>query len=238
MGSLFIHRFVSGMDKDVTFVNITTDKVYKPSDKPHKEDDELGAIDPYSLSKVMSEQITDLYRNQYFNDNIKSYTVRAGNVIGGGDYSQDRIITDLVESLENNATLHLRNPGSVRPYQYVLDCLMQYLIVAAYGKECSYNIGPSDNMLTTTLSLVESFKNIDNNLKYDFNADSVGEEAKTLYLNTDRFSNEFLIEPFCKSIDQLANLTLEWYNKNINDEELEDFSRKQVKEIIRYYDKN
>lgn len=237
MGTMFLHRFIDGISKDVTFVNVTTDKVYKPSDKPHKEEDELGAIDPYSLSKVMSEQITKLYKDQYFNDNIKCHTVRAGNVIGGGDYSQDRIVTDLINSIEYKDTLHLRNPNSVRPYQYVLDCLAEYLIVAAYGKDYSYNIGPSEDMLTTTLDLVKSFEKQDKNLKYDYNAESIGQEAKTLYLDTSKFSNEFKVKPYCDSIDKLAKLTYDWYNRNIRKEELEDFSRKQVKEVLCHYEK-
>lgn len=238
MGTMFLHRFIAGIEKNVTFVNITTDKVYKPSDKPHEETDELGAIDPYSLSKVMSEQITELYRNQFFGENIKSLSVRAGNVIGGGDYSQDRIITDLINSIEKSDTLHLRNPNSVRPYQYVLDCLAQYLVVAAYGKETAYNIGPSTNMLTTTMELVEAFEEINENINYDFNAESIGQEARMLYLNTDRFHNEFNIEPFCESINQLAKLTYNWYNKNINNEELENFSREQIREVLKHYEKD
>lgn len=236
MGTMLIQEMIKDTNHKMVFVNVTTDKVYKPSDEPHKETDLLQGIDPYSLSKSFSDLVTQMYRNFFFNNNVTAYTVRAGNVIGGGDYCKDRIVVDLIESLESNKSLHLRQPNSVRPYQYVLDCLMQYLIVAAYGTHSEYNIGPDKNTLVKTIDLVKSFKKLDNNIKYDFKGDSIGQETATLSLNTDRVKNEFNIHPFCNNIDDITRETYNWYNKNINNEELDEFSLKQVKEVINFYE--
>jgi len=143
-------------------INVTSDKCYenKKNIWSYRENDPVGGYDPYSSSKGCSELITAAYRNSFFNplgfDNHKKSlsSARAGNVIGGGDWQKDRIIPDCIRALENNKTILIRNPNSVRPWQHVLDCLCGYLLLASKMYEepsrfCdAWNFGPScDSMI-------------------------------------------------------------------------------------------
>ena len=118
-------------------VLITTDKVYKniEQDYPYKESDRLGGYDPYSASKACCELVIDSYRNSFFNpsnypSHKKSIAVaRAGNVIGGGDWSKDRLIPDIVKALNKLETIHIRNPLTIRPWQHVLEPLFGYFLL-------------------------------------------------------------------------------------------------------------
>ena len=150
-------------------LNVTTDKVYKNREWcwGYREDEMLDGYDPYSNSKSCSELVTHSYVNSFFNaDSSRSLTVstaRAGNVIGGGDFSENRIIPDCVRSVESNQEMIVRNPNSTRPYQHVLEPLFAYLMIAARQYENNnlqgyYNVGPDDKDCVTTRELVELFK--------------------------------------------------------------------------------
>jgi len=149
-----------------SFVNITTDKVYenKECQEGYKEDENLCGFDPYSNSKSCSELVTYSYRNSFFNDKSAPAisTARSGNVIGGGDYSQDRIIPDCIRAVEAKKDIVVRNPCSVRPYQHVLDCLSGYLTLAEkqfVDKKfaSNYNFGPDDESCVGTGALADLF---------------------------------------------------------------------------------
>lgn len=152
-----------------SFLNVTTDKVYKNFEWEYgyREDDPLDGFDPYSNSKSCSELITHSYKNSFFEDTeVRVSTVRAGNVIGGGDFSTDRIIPDCVRSIMNKdkklAVIGVRNPYSTRPYQHVLEPLFMYLVIAMKQYEDSsfagyYNVGPDDVDCVQTGELVSLF---------------------------------------------------------------------------------
>ena len=136
-------------------VNITTDKVYKNkelSQNGYKETDELGGHDPYSASKACSELVTESYRKSFFssNDTALIASARAGNVIGGGDWAEDRLIPDIFRALYKNEKIKLRNPDSIRPWQHVLEPLSGYLLLGAklLSKEkefaSAWNFGPDE----------------------------------------------------------------------------------------------
>lgn len=135
-----------------SFLNITTDKVYenKEWEWGYRENEPLDGFDPYSNSKSCSELVTHSYINSFFyNRDIAVSTARAGNVIGGGDFANDRIIPDCVRAAEKRKTIVVRNPYSTRPYQHVLEPLMVYLMIAAkqYEDEAYagfYNVGPDE----------------------------------------------------------------------------------------------
>lgn len=147
-------------------VNVTTDKVYENRDWVwgYREDEPLDGFDPYSNSKSCSELITHTYVRSYFSGNrIAVSTLRAGNVFGGGDFAQDRIIPDCIRAVQGGQELIVRNPCSIRPYQHVLEPLFAYLMVAKKQYEDgrfagSYNIGPDECDCVTTGYLVELFK--------------------------------------------------------------------------------
>lgn len=167
MGTVNILECVRLNDSVKSFVNITTDKVYKNNEWTwgYRENDVLNGYDPYSNSKSCSELVTNSYLNSFFNNSSKAIsTVRAGNVIGGGDFAEDRIIPDCVRHAIKHASIEIRNPQSVRPYQHVLEPIVAYMLLAQKqykdeGVSGSYNIGPDDVDCVSTGQLVDIFCN-------------------------------------------------------------------------------
>lgn len=149
-----------------SFLNVTTDKVYHNNEWPwgYREDEPLDGFDPYSNSKSCSELVTHSYQNSFFADGqVAISTARAGNVIGGGDFANDRIIPDCVRAVQAGVPLVLRNPNSTRPYQHVLEPLFAYLMIAQQQYEDRtyagwYNVGPDECDCVTTGELVELFQ--------------------------------------------------------------------------------
>lgn len=149
-----------------SFVNVTTDKVYQNQEWVwgYREDDPLNGFDPYSNSKSCSELATHSYFNSFFqNRDIGISTARAGNVIGGGDFANDRIVPDCVRAVQTGMTMKVRNPDSIRPYQHVLEPLFAYLMIARGQYEDRsmsgrYNVGPDECDCVTTGQLVALFQ--------------------------------------------------------------------------------
>lgn len=146
-------------------LNVTTDKVYHNNEWcwGYREDEPLDGFDPYSNSKSCSELVTHSYINSFFADGkVAVSTARAGNVIGGGDFANDRIIPDCVRAMKAGEKIGVRNPYSTRPYQHVLEPLAVYLTIAQKQFEDSryagfYNVGPDDCDCVTTGELVDLF---------------------------------------------------------------------------------
>lgn len=165
MGTVNILEAIRGCDSVKSFVNVTTDKVYlnKEWEWGYRENEELNGYDPYSNSKSCSELVTSSYKNSFFNDkDIAVSTCRAGNVIGGGDFANDRIIPDCIRAVKDGRRIIVRNPYSTRPYQHVLEPVAAYLMVAMkqYQDKSfagSYNVGPDDADCWTTGELVTLF---------------------------------------------------------------------------------
>lgn len=214
------------LEKSVkSVVNVTTDKVYKNNEWEwgYRESDSLDGHDPYSNSKSCSELVTSSYVKSFFNGlNIPVSTMRAGNVIGGGDYAKDRIIPDAIRALNTNHTLTLRNPNSIRPYQHVLEPLFAYLNVAY--KQCVnpslasfYNIGPDESDCVTTHTLIKFLNNSlerQNNkqleVKIEVNKSAV-HEANYLRLDCSKYRHAFDWHPTWtieQAIDQVITFAL------------------------------
>ena len=146
-------------------LNVTTDKVYRNGEweRGYVEQDELDGYDPYSNSKSCSELVTASYRRSFFESRgVAVSTARAGNVIGGGDFARDRLIPDCVRAAIRGEPVRLRNPGSVRPFQHVLEPVFAYLLLAM--RQCerrelagSYNVGPAREDCITAGELAELF---------------------------------------------------------------------------------
>ena len=151
MGTVNILEAVRRLDRELTFLNVTTDKVYKNREWfwGYRENEELNGFDPYSNSKSCSELVTQSFNSSYFKDSVvRISTARAGNVIGGGDFSANRIIPDCVRSALRKKPIIVRNPDSVRPYQHVLEPLFAYLLILSKQVKnpslCgNYNVGPN-----------------------------------------------------------------------------------------------
>lgn len=180
---------------------ITTDKVYENPERgtAFKEDDKLGGYDPYSASKAAAEIVIDSYRRSFFNPSDYSNhekavaSVRAGNVIGGGDFSDDRIIPDIVRALESDEVVGLRNPASVRPWQHVLEPLGAYLLLAAKMSEdpvrysSAFNFGPRPEDMLTVEELTKIFLNCFGTGNYkNMMLDGAPHEAKLLVLDSSK----------------------------------------------------
>ena len=167
MGTVNILEAVRQTKSVKSFLNVTTDKVYKNNEWEwgYREIDELDGYDPYSNSKSCSELVTHSYEKSFLKEaGVAVSTARAGNVIGGGDFAPDRIIPDCVRAVAKGEKIAVRNPHSTRPYQHVLEPLGAYLMIAQAQYEnpaCagSYNVGPKDEDCITTGQLADLFCN-------------------------------------------------------------------------------
>ncbi len=164
MGTVNILEVVRNIDSVKTVVIVTTDKCYenRECENGYHETDRLGGKDPYSASKAACEIVINSYIQSYFNNNSTASiaSARAGNIIGGGDWAENRIVPDCIRSLRKNETIKIRNPKSVRPWQYILEPLSGYLKLGAllykYGEKYSgaWNFGPKE--VITVKDLVEN----------------------------------------------------------------------------------
>ncbi|GMO59672.1 MAG: CDP-glucose 4,6-dehydratase [Termitinemataceae bacterium] len=166
MGTVNILEAVRYAPSIRSFVNVTTDKVYENKEREggYIETENLMGFDPYSNSKSCAELVTASYRNCFFCEGAAAAisTARSGNVIGGGDYAEDRIIPDCIRAAEKGKTIIVRNPLSVRPYQHVLECLCGYFLLAKKqfdnkNAEGAYNFGPDEDACITTGALAQLF---------------------------------------------------------------------------------
>ena len=150
MGSINVLNISREIKNLKSIIVITTDKVYKNREwsYAYRENDELGGFDPYSSSKAALEMIINSYRESYFKkQGVRIYSARAGNVIGGGDWSKYRLIPDIVRAWESNELLEIRRPYFIRPWQHVLESLYGYLLLTQISFEKddlnnAYNFGP------------------------------------------------------------------------------------------------
>ena len=205
-----------------SFLNVTTDKVYLNREWiwGYRENEELDGYDPYSNSKSCSELVTHCYQRSFFSDSqgnaiIPISTARAGNVIGGGDFSKDRIIPDCVRAAMAHKDIVIRNPYSTRPYQHVLEPLYAYLMIAATQckeKELAgwYNVGPDESDCYQTAMLVSTFVNYwGDGLQWIDRYDGGPHEANLLKLDCSKLKSTFSWKPHW-NLDMAVKKTVEW----------------------------
>lgn len=205
MGTVNILECVRNSTSVKSFLNVTTDKVYLNKEWMwgYRENEELDGFDPYSNSKSCSELVTHSYKNSFFADgHVAISTARAGNVIGGGDFANDRIIPDCVRAMKAGDVIGVRNPYSTRPYQHVLEPLAAYLMIAQEqygdGKYAGYyNVGPDDCDCMTTGALVDLFCNTwGEEAKWENRAETnAPHEANFLKLDCTKLKNTFGWKP-------------------------------------------
>lgn len=241
MGTVNILECVRNSSCVRSFLNVTTDKVYlnKEWDWGYRENEELDGYDPYSNSKSCSELVTHSYKNSFFSDrNIAISTARAGNVIGGGDFANDRIIPDCVRSAQAKEDIIVRNPFSTRPYQHVLEPLYVYLMIAAYqykdGKFAGYyNIGPDDADCFQTGALVDLFvQKWGDNMKWINRYDGGPHEANFLKLDCSKLKITFGWLPRW-SLDTAITKVVEWSKCWMNGEDVRVCMDKQINEFLK-----
>lgn len=224
MGTVNVCECVRTHECVKSFLNVTTDKVYKNIEWEwgYRENDPLDGFDPYSNSKSCSELVTHSYINSFFKDmGVPVSTARAGNVIGGGDFANDRIVPDCVRAAISGKEIIVRNPHSIRPYQHVLEPLNAYLMIVKEQyldakKAGFYNVGPDDCDCVTTGTLVELFCEKWGDLSYLDRNDGGPHEANFLKLDCSRIKNIIGWKPRWH-VEEAIEKTVEWskiYNQN------------------------
>ena len=235
------------LEKKCDVVLITTDKVYHNNEwiYPYRENDRLGGYDPYSASKACAELVIDSYRNSFFN--VKNYNqhqkgiavARAGNVIGGGDWSKDRLIPDIAKALAVEKPVVIRNPQSVRPWQHVLEPVIGYLLLGAnlaiepLKFSQAYNFGPH---LSDALPVEEMLKlAIASWGKGDYKVESIEgqpHEAGLLKLDISKAITDLKWQPKMNA-QQAVSMTMDWYSEfNSNKNNIIDFTIGQIKTFL------
>ena len=241
MGTLNVLECIKNSEAASVAIMVTTDKCYKNIEQiwGYREDDPMGGYDPYSSSKGCAEILIDSYRNSFINPKEYKHhgktiaTVRAGNVIGGGDWSMDRIIPDCIRALRENRNIEIRNPKAVRPWQHVLEPLSGYLLLATHMYEdgvsyCSgWNFGPNSDAIVTVSRVVDLIiaewgygKWVDTS---DVNAPH---EANILSLDCTKAKTYLNWSPKL-NIEQALKLMVDWY-KNFKNKDNYDLCINQI----------
>jgi len=224
--------------KKISIINITTDKVYKEENRPLKEDDKMFGFDPYSLSKTCSDMISSCYRDALKSPHYIS-TMRAGNVIGGGDMAVNRIIPDIVRATKAGEIVEIRSPYSVRPYQHVFDALSAYLWVAMLQREDKnyqgeYNVGPDIDQTMQTYELVEKMQDY-LDFKWENTGKSIGKESNYLALDNTKIKSVGWV-PAYSTNDLVVEAVSKWYNKSMQGEDMQKITLNQIKEAFNSYE--
>ncbi|MBE6556531.1 MAG: CDP-glucose 4,6-dehydratase [Ruminococcaceae bacterium] len=218
MGTVNIMECVRLSGTVRSFLNVTTDKVYQNNEWHwgYRENEPLDGFDPYSNSKSCSELVTHCYKNSFFADgHVAISTARAGNVIGGGDFANDRIIPDSVRAAFDKREIVVRNPHSTRPYQHVLEPVTAYLMIAAAQYEDGsyadyYNVGPDDRDCFRTGELVDLFcRKWGEGMSWVNLSDGGPHEANFLKLDCSKLKATFGWSPVW-DLDMAITMTVAW----------------------------
>ena len=239
MGTVNILECVRKTNSVKSFLNVTTDKVYKNNEWEwgYRENEALDGYDPYSNSKSCSELVTHSYKNSFFMDReIAVSTARAGNVIGGGDFANDRIIPDCIRAVEQGKDIIVRNPHSTRPYQHVLEPVMAYLMIVKEQYENLdlqgyYNVGPDEADCVTTGDLVDMFcAKWDKTAKWVNQYDGGPHEANFLKLDCSKLKKTFGWSASW-GISEALDKTIEWTKVYLSHGNIPQIMNKQIREF-------
>jgi len=246
MGTANILDIVKNSNSVKVVIIVTSDKSYKKKTdySKYSEEDPMGGYDPYSSSKGCAELITASYRSSFFNPEkfsehqISIASVRAGNVIGGGDWGSDRLFPDIMRGIQNNSNIKIRNPKSTRPWQFILDPLFGYILLAEKmwddGKKFSqgWNFGPTYNDEKSVSWIMEFIKNHTNKeINFEMETSSQPHEEKYLRLDCTKAISELGWKSKI-SIEKTLMLTLKWYLAYIEGNNMKELSEKQIDEFI------
>ena len=224
-----------GLKKLKAILNVTTDKCYENLEQniPFKESDRLGGKDIYSASKACSEIISKSYFQSFFEDlNINLSTARAGNIIGGGDFGENRLVPDLIEAVEKNKFLYVRSPNSVRPWQHVFDVLNGYMILMkrSYTRKSgfeSFNFSPKVRQVIKVKNVVGLLSSQLDYKKIKYKHIKSKKESNILRLNPT--SAKKILKWECKyNINECIEKTAIWYSAYLRKEDMILYSKKEI----------
>ena len=242
MGTVHLLEAVRNIPGVKVVVNITTDKCYENREWVwgYRENDPMGGYDPYSNSKGCAELVSSAYNSSFFNS--KNYamhgvalaTVRAGNVIGGGDWAEDRLMPDIIDSFEKRKLVKIRNPNAIRPWQHVLEPLRGYLTLSErlYEHGCSYaegwNFGPNDEDAKPVAWIVQQMAELwGGAASWQIDAGENPHEANYLKLDISKARSRLNWHPALRLKDAL-NLVVDWSNQYCAGADMQQFSLAQI----------
>ena len=240
MGTVNILEAVRQTKSVKSFLNVTTDKVYKNNEGEwgYRETDELDGYDPYSNSKSCSELVTHSYEKSFLKEaGVAVSTARAGNVIGGGDFAPDRIIPDCVRAVAKGEKIAVRNPHSTRPYQHVLEPLAVYLTIAMEQYKDNkyqgyYNVGPDDRDCITTGTLTDLFCNAwGEKMTWENHWAGGPHEANFLKLDCSKIKTVFGWTPRY-TVKTAIEKTVEWSKEYLNGADMLEVTDRQIREFF------
>jgi CDP-glucose 4,6-dehydratase len=241
MGTVNVLESARACKNIKVIVNITTDKCYENDGRfeGYKEDDPMGGHDPYSSSKGCAELVTSAYRRSFLQEQgVGLASVRAGNVIGGGDWADDRLIPDILRSFEKSEPVVIRNPESIRPWQHVLEPLSGYLILAQklYGSQKEYaegwNFGPNEQDVKPVDWILGQMISKWPNSSWKLDASSNPYEAGFLKLDISKVKSKLDWSPvwgLSYALEKIVN----WYQAWLNEEDMQAVCLAEIKEYTR-----
>ncbi len=242
MGTVHLFEAVRSTSSVRAVLNITTDKCYENKEWAwgYREIDPLGGYDPYSNSKGCAEMVTAAYRSSYFNPieyqnhGVAIATARAGNVIGGGDWSADRLIPDILSAFEKRQVVQIRNPKAIRPWQHVLEPLQGYLILAqclfekgtAFGD--AWNFGPIDEDDHSVEWIVKQMaKRWGNGADWQIDQITHPHEANYLKLDISKARSHLMWQPKLR-LSEAIDLVIQWAKKLRANADMREFTIQQI----------
>lgn len=242
MGSVNLLEAVRQCASVRSLVYITSDKCYENLEWiwGYRENDRLGGHDPYSASKAASELVFSTYASSFFSHRpeLGSATTRAGNVIGGGDWAEDRIVPDCIRAIRDGRVIELRNPDATRPWQHVLEPLSGYLLLAARLRESpatysgAWNFGPPSSEVRTVLEVAKTIvAGFGRGSLSVTPGDGKQHEARLLQLNCDKAHQLLAWHPRW-NVEQTLVMTTNWYKAVLEGAEVSTVTRKQLQDYF------
>ncbi|MDA1643811.1 MULTISPECIES: CDP-glucose 4,6-dehydratase [unclassified Bacillus cereus group] len=237
LGTVHVLEAAKHIDSIRGIINVTSDKCYENDGSGNQafvESDRLGGFDPYSASKACAELVATSYQKSFFRTNTqKLASVRAGNVIGGGDWAEDRLFPDVIRAYLQDGTLTIRNKNAIRPWQHVLDPLHGYILLAeklrtdaAYAE--AWNFGPINEPNRTVHDVIQSIIKLWNKqLTIISPSTNTPYESPVLTLDSTKAVNKLGWTPKL-STDHSIAWTVDWYKKYASGENIESFTRQQI----------
>ena len=240
IGTANLLEACGGVESVKAIVNVTTDKCYQNREWPwpYRETDALGGHDPYSASKACAEIVTAAYRRSFLADRGKCLaSARAGNVIGGGDWAQDRLIPDFLRAIDSDEALTIRSPSAVRPWQHVLEPLYGYLKLAE--KLCTegelfaeaWNFGPDEVDAKCVRWIVENLSDANNGVQWSVEEQEQPHEATVLRLDSSKAKSLLDWAPRWE-LETALNKTVEWHEAWRNKSDMAVVSSEQIKAYV------
>lgn len=234
MGTVNLLESVRDHDSTRCVIVVTTDKVYAPvpGQRAHREGDRLGSTDPYGSSKVCVEMLTRTWSRMIDSSRTRLCTARSGNVIGGGDWSRDRLVPDAIRSLRKGSPVRLRHPSAIRPWQHVLEPLYGYLLLAESAvtepsiAPASVNLGPAPTQFLRVSELVELVIQQWGGGEWVAGEGSYPEEDELL-LDSSLAQDSLGWKPKLE-IEEAVRLTIEWYRASATGSSMRDLSLRQI----------